>query len=54
MRASVIKFGGFWVEDSSFILLKHDYTRDNFFKLLEMRFIPLKKRRDKRAVKRDQ
>ena len=50
MGVSVMKFREFWVEDSRFILLKCDCTRDNFFKFLEMRFIPLKKRRDKRPV----
>ena len=50
MGVSVMKFREFWVEDSRFILLKRDCTRDNFFKFLEMRFIPLKKRRDKRPV----
>ena len=51
MKASVIKFETkFWVEDSSFILLKRDSTRGNFFKFLEMRFIPLKKKKNKRPV----
>ena len=52
IRTSVMKFREPQVEDSSFILIKRNCTRDNFFKFLEMRFIPLKKRRDKRPVKK--
>ena len=46
-----MKFGEFWTEDSGFIS-KSNCTRDNFLKFFEMRFIPLKKRRDKRPVKK--
>ena len=52
MRASAMEFGEFCVEDSSFILLKRDCTRDNFFKFFGDQIYPLKKKKRQETVKK--